>query len=316
MHAASRILAPTRNLLHVARAPRSTLPSCYYLFRGLATTALAPALTLSSEQWLPESHAPAKNEAMVICHGLFGSGRNWRALAKSFARSLQMPVYTLDLRNHGSSPHSEVMDYASMANDVLEFCRVHDLSNVTLLGHSMGGKVAMTAALQPGLADNLISRLIVADMTPAKGSISDSFKVYLQGMQEVEKSKVKDRKAADKILQSYESDIGIRQFLLTNLLPTTADEPHHKFRLPLNIIAQSLPAIGDFPYEPGEYQWPGRALFIKGEKSKYINRHNLPVAEQYFPNMKAETIYDAGHWVHSEQPLEFTKVVGDFIRST
>lgn len=226
-----------------------------------------------------------------------------------------MPVYTLDLRNHGSSPHSEVMDYSSMANDVLEFCRVQNLSNVTLLGHSMGGKVVMSAALQPDLPENLISKLIVADMTPAKGPISDSFRVYLQGMQEVEKSKVKDRKAADKILQSYEEDYGIRQFLLTNLLPTTIDEPYHKFRLPLSIIEDSIPAIGDFPYAPGERQWPGRALFIKGEKSKYINRHNVPIAQQYFPNMKAETIYDAGHWVHSEQPLEFAKLVGDFTKS-
>jgi len=252
---------------------------------------------------------------MIICHGLFGSSRNWRALAKSFARSLERPVYTLDMRNHGVSPRSEAMDYSHMANDILKFCVSQELTGVTLLGHSMGGKAVMALALQTDLPADLLSSLIVVDMSPAKGPISETFVTYLQGMKEVEASNVTERKEADKILQKYEEDFLTRQFLLTNLLPTPANDPAYKFQIPLDILASALPSLGDFPHCAGERKWLGPTLFIKGEKSKYINRHNIPLARKYFPNMKLETINGAGHWVHSERPIEFTKVVNDFVSS-
>ncbi|KAG8880551.1 hypothetical protein FRB99_004795, partial [Tulasnella sp. 403] len=217
-----------------------------------------------------------------------------------------------DLRNHGTSPHHELMDYQCMANDILEFCDSKSLTNISLLGHSMGGKVVMALALSPQLPQDLLSNLIVADISPARGPISDDFRMYVKAMQEVEERKTKNRKEADEVLQAYERDLMIRQFLLTNLVPATPSSPQ-RFRIPLKTLERAIEGIGDFPYELGERKWEGKTLFIKGAKSKYINRRNIPVAEQFFPNMRLETL-DTGHWVHAEKPMEFMKLVTDFIQ--
>ncbi|KAG8941765.1 hypothetical protein FRC03_003987, partial [Tulasnella sp. 419] len=288
----------------------------------------------------PEAKPPPHSDAtgpLIICHGLFGSKQNWRSLCKAFSRSLDRPVYALDLRNHGSSPHSESMSYKIMSDDIMEFCRRKSLSNVSLLGHSMGGKVAMTFALDPDRPSDMLSRLIVADISPAKGPISAEFRSYVKGMKEVEAKATRTRKEADEILQAYEPDFGTRQFLLTNLIAASSTTPQ-RFRIPLDTLDKAIEAIGDFPYEPEERKWEGKTLFIKGAKSKYLNRKNIPIAEQYFPNMRLETL-DAGHWgtfdydycitcysarsfcccptsvVQAEKPAEFLQLVTDFINS-
>lgn len=102
-----------------------------------------------------------------------------------------------------------------------------------------------------------------------------------------------------------------RQFLLTNAMQ--AANKTIKFRIPLDIISDSIPSIGDFPYQPGEVTWSGPTLFVKGEHSNYINRRNIPSCEAFFPNMQLETL-DAGHWVHAERPTEFVQLVDQFIR--
>lgn len=102
-----------------------------------------------------------------------------------------------------------------------------------------------------------------------------------------------------------------RQFLLTNAI--TAPDKTVKFRIPLDIIHESIPSIGEFPYQPGEVSWSGPTLFIKGEHSNYINRRNIPVCKEFFPSMELETL-DAGHWVHAERPMEFVDLVDKFVR--
>lgn len=132
------------------------------------------------EQYLPESTdrlVAERTKALVICHGLFGSKQNWRSLAKSMAKAFGVTVYTLDMRNHGSSPHCEEMTYSDMADDVKTFLQEQKLSNVALVGHSMGGKVAMTVALDPALPKNTLSHLVSVDMSPAEGAISPEFMV-------------------------------------------------------------------------------------------------------------------------------------------
>lgn len=239
--------------------------------------------------------------------------RNWNSLSKAFYQSLGRPIYTLDLRNHGSSPHVEPMTYAAMAADVLAFCRKHHLEEASLLGHSMGGKVAMALALNPELPLNLLKHLIVVDIAPAKAAMSPEFQGYVEVMKSIERRHVTSRQAAQKMLTSYESDPAIRAFLLTNLAPHHGHEPV-RFHIPLDIIGKSIPAIGDFPYEPGERTWEGPTLFIKGSKSSYINHRNIPIAKQFFPNMVLEEL-DTHHWVHAEKPNEFKKVVVDFMTS-
>lgn len=238
--------------------------------------------------------------------------RNWLSLSKAFLRDLQRPVYALDLRNHGSSPHAEPMTYESMATDVLHFLRSNSLSKVSLLGHSMGGKVAMAVALSAELPADAIEHLIVEDIAPSNAALSTDFQSYVEAMKKIERSEVSSRREAQDILAPYESDPITRAFLLTNL-DTTAQP--FKFRIPLDIIESSISDLGGFPYQPGECSWRGNTLFVKGAKSKYINKNNIPIAKEFFPSMSLETL-DAGHWVHAERPNEFKKLVVDFITRT
>lgn len=137
-------------------------------------------MRLAYEQFLPESTdrlVAKRTQALVVCHGLFGSKQNWRSLAKSMAKGFGVPIYTLDMRNHGSSPHSDDMTYAQMADDVKSFLQEQQLSNVTLVGHSMGGKVVMALALDPSLPESTLSHLVSVDMSPAEGAISPEFMV-------------------------------------------------------------------------------------------------------------------------------------------
>ncbi|KAH9068398.1 alpha/beta-hydrolase, partial [Lactarius deliciosus] len=230
---------------------------------------------------------------LVILHGLFGTKRNWQSLSKAFLRDIQRPVYTVDLRNHGSSPHAVPMNYDAMATDIIHFLQSHSLSNVSLLGHSMGGKVAMTVALSPVLPTGTIEHLIIADVAPSNAMLSSEFQGYIEAMSKIEKSRVTSRKEAQDILAPYEpvSDPMTRAFLLTNLDSTVRPL---KFQVPIDIIGASIPDLGGFPYKPGERTWNGNTLFVKGSKSKYINKNNLPIAREFFPNMSLETL-DASH---------------------
>ncbi|KAI0276875.1 alpha/beta-hydrolase [Russula brevipes] len=291
-------------------SPCSMRPPLAFVSRSshrLFSTALAP-IDLSYERF----HGPRTERPLVILHGLFGMKRNWLSLSKAFLRDLQRPVYALDLRNHGSSPHASPMNYEAMASDVLHFLRSHSLSNASLLGHSMGGKVAMAVALSKELPPDAIEHLIVADIAPSSAALSAEFQGYIEAMNKIEQSKVNSRREAQDILAPYEPDPATRAFLLTNL--DTATQPF-KFRLPLNIIGSSIPDLGGFPYEPGERSWHGNVLFVKGAKSKYINKNNLPIAKEFFPGMSLETL-DSGHWIHAEKPNEFKKLVLDFVTRT
>ncbi|KAF9643977.1 alpha beta-hydrolase [Thelephora ganbajun] len=250
---------------------------------------------------------------VVILHGLLGSKRNWLSLSKAMSRELQRPIYALDLRNHGSSPHVEPMNYTTMANDVLHFLRKHSLSNVSLIGHSMGGKVAMATALSPELSPNMLSDLIVVDITPSCGSPpSGEFPGYFEGMQKIEDAQVSTRQDAQTILTEYEEDPMVRAFLLTNLL-TVPNEPA-RFKVPLRILENSLGELADFPQGPGGRTWKdGQVVAIKGKRSKYVNKHNFPIMQDMFPGVILEEL-DTGHWVHSEAPRQFLQTIYKYIK--
>ncbi|EUC62787.1 alpha/beta-hydrolase [Rhizoctonia solani AG-3 Rhs1AP] len=285
----------------------SHAPIAVGAIRQLSTS--QSSVDLAFEQVDPPE--PKSKSPLLIVHGLYGSKQNWRSLSKAFARKLGRPVYTVDLRNHGDSPHSDVMDYSAMASDILQFCRSKSLSDISLVGHSLGGKVVMSFALNPSLPEGMLSRLVVVDISPAVGPISPEFRRYIDAMKEIDEAKVKTKKEGEEILKKYESDASTRAFLLHNLIAPSKGEPL-KFRLPLSAIADAIDGIGEFPYTPGKETWNGATLFVKGAKSKYINRRNMGVMEQFFPNMRLETL-DTGHWVHAEKPQEFVDLVSDFI---
>lgn len=166
------------------------------------------------------------------------------------------------------------------------------------------------------------------------------FAAYTEGMLEVDRGQVKTKAEADKILQKVEpvrhpshplralyptlrrrmlmgyQELATRQFLLTNVRGTSPTSPYLKFRIPLDLLSKSIPSIGDFPYDPPPSgpTWDGPTLFLKGEHSRYLNRHNIPVAKSFFPNMEVKVL-DAGHWVHAERPRETLELVDEFIKN-
>ncbi|CAJ0749105.1 1181_t:CDS:10 [Entrophospora sp. SA101] len=181
---------------------------------------------------------------LLILHGLFGSKQNWKSLAKMFAQSLNTSVYALDLRNHGDSPHSSIVNYEIMSDDVAKFITDHKLNQAIIMGHSMGGKVAMAMALRQVPQ---VERLIVVDASPTNVRISDEFAFYIDTMKKVENVGVIKQSKADEIMQDYISNPSIRHFLLTNL-KKDPDTGLYKFRIPLNILDDSLiyPTIETF----------------------------------------------------------------------
>lgn len=284
-------------------------------FNRCYSTARSPTVDLEYDRFIPDGVSTTNNEKgpVVILHGLLGSKRNWQSISKAMSRELRRPVYPLDLRNHGLSPHVEPMTYTAMANDVLHFLGKHSLSNISLIGHSMGGKVAMAAALSPELSPGTLSNLMVVDVTPSRAaSLSDEFVGYFEGMQKIEDAQVSARQDAEAILKEYEQDPMVRAFLLTNL-EKLRDEPM-KFKVPLGILKNSLGELSDFPHGPGGRTWrDGQVVAIKGKRSKYITEHNFPIMQDMFPGIILEEV-DAGHWVHYEATGEFLKIVYRYIK--
>ncbi|KAN0060439.1 hypothetical protein ACQY0O_007769 [Thecaphora frezii] len=258
---------------------------------------------------------------IVVCHGLFGSKQNWRSLGRAMAARFGVDVYALDLRNHGTSPHIDGLNYQDMAADVARFLEEKQLNDIVLIGHSMGGKVVMSAALDDAVAPR-ISKLVSVDMSPRRGPLSKEFERYMDGMVEIEQAGCTSRQEADALLSKIEPDLGVRQFLLTNLTRNPPDAPTWSWRIPVRTMQKHISSIGDFPYDvPSSNdagggrarRWEGDVLFIKGSRSKYINRHNIPTNRAYFPNSKM-VVMETGHWCQAEKPNEFVQVVEDFLR--
>ncbi|TFK27843.1 alpha/beta-hydrolase [Coprinopsis marcescibilis] len=264
-------------------------------------------------------HSPRtnnKDKAVVILHGFFGSKRNWNTISKALMERLQRPVYALDLRNHGTSPHAEPMTYEAMAADVWKFINGNNLSEVSLIGHSMGGKVAMSVALAAGHEQppHTLNHLVVVDVSPIKGRISQQFIDYVNTLKKIEDLGLKTRKEASDYLAQVEPDPGVRAFLLTNLLPFDKNNSQAHFMVPLNTFQDSISNIGDFPYLPGERVWNGQTLFVKGSRSPYIKEEHLHTIARYFPNYQLEVMH-TGHWVHAEKPKEFTDAVVNYVET-
>ncbi|KAK5061474.1 hypothetical protein LTR84_008018 [Exophiala bonariae] len=253
-------------------------------------------------------------------------------------KDLSRPVYNLDLRNHGDSPHSPEHDYTSMATDVEHFIRTQNLTRPTLIGHSMGAKVAMTLALR---SPQNYSALIPVDNAPVDAALKSDFGKYVNAMREIEEQQEKGKKRiekqsdADKILAKYESDVSIRQFLLTNLVkmpppkntststtttPQKTGDHHHahktelRFRIPLPTLAKSLPAMADFPFkDPDAARFEGPTLVVRGTKSHYVSDEALPLIGRFFPRFELLDC-DCGHWVMAERFDEFRAGVVEWVQ--
>jgi len=226
------------------------------------------------------------------------------------ARDLGRAVYAVDLRNHGDSPHNPHHDYVAMAEDVAGFIDSHKLTDTSLIGHSMGAKTAMTLALR---SPEIIHDIVSVDNAPIDAALLSSFGKYVQGMKKIEEAGVTKQIEADKILQDFEESLVIRQFLLGNLY-RPPNEKMQKFKVPLRILGSALDNLGDFPYrDPEEVRFEKPALFVRGTQSKYVPDEALPVIGKFFPRFELADI-DSGHWVISEKPEDFRRVVVDFLQ--
>jgi len=233
---------------------------------------------------------------VVILHGLFGSARNWQSVARNLAD--QYSVVTVDLRNHGSSPHAAQMDYAAMSLDVSVLLQKLALKNITLIGHSMGGKAAMTLALSD--ADR-IAQLIIIDIGP--GAYVNDYDHLLAAMSQLDLHTISRRADAQARLQSAISDNDIRAFTLQNLIITANSPPHWRINLPairnaIEDIVGAIPIGSGAPFNAPSH-------FIRGENSDRISRDNLASIRDHFPSFKLTTITNSGHWPHAENSVEF-----------
>ncbi len=180
---------------------------------------MPPAAATGETVALDHEHYPAPADAaqdaahgvsaIVVCHGLFGSKQNWRSLGRAMAKRFGVPVYALDLRNHGTSPHIAGLAYADMAADVLRFLQDHKLRNIMLIGHSMGGKVVQALALDPHLPKDALKCLVSVDIAAARGPISKEFEQYIDAMLEIQGAKLTTRAEADKMLSKTEPVSGL-----------------------------------------------------------------------------------------------------------
>lgn len=240
---------------------------------------------------------------LAILHGLFGSGRNWTTIARHLSASRR--VIALDLRNHGASPWEVSMDYVEMADDVRATLRARGHRRYALLGHSMGGKVAMTEALRHGPE---IERLVVVDIAPV--TYPPHHLGLVQAMRALDLGAVARRSDADARLAAAVPDAAERGFLLQNLV---FDEGRARWRINLPAVEREMPGLAGFPAMPDGAAYDGPALFVAGARSEYLPRDDEPAVRRLFPRAAVERIADAGHWVHAEQPQAFLAVVERFL---
>lgn len=239
----------------------------------------------------------------IILHGFLGMGDNWKTLGRRFA-DLGFQVHLVDQRNHGRSTHSNEFNYDLMAQDLLEYINSNTLDEVTLLGHSMGGKTAMNfAASYP----TKVSKLLVADISPRFYPVHHD--AILNGLSALDFTTISTRSEADIELSKYVSEIGTRQFLLKNLY--WVEKGVLGLRINLPVLKENVEEVGEALDKSSLFSGP--TLFLRGDKSEYIQFADEALIKQHFPNSKIVTISNAGHWLHAENPQEFYTAVSKFV---
>ncbi|SRX53759.1 alpha/beta fold hydrolase [Aequorivita sp. CIP111184] len=236
-----------------------------------------------------------KGKPFVILHGFLGMSDNWKTLGNHWAED-GYEVHLLDQRNHGRSFHSDEFSYEIMAEDLKNYCEEHNLQNIILLGHSMGGKVAMQFAVT---YPEMVSKLIVADIGPK--AYPPHHQDILKALSQLDFSKIKSRGEAEDILSEYIKDEGTKLFLLKNLYRKNKNE--FALRINLPILSEKIEEVGVALSDNAVFK--GDTLFLGGEKSGYIEPMDELLIKKHFPKAKIETISNAGHWLHAENPDEF-----------
>ena len=242
---------------------------------------------------------------VVFCHGLFGQGKNFTAVGKALSGDHR--VVLVDLPDHGRSPRTDGFDYLGYADQVAELLVEDD--PVALVGHSMGGKVAMLVALR---RPELVGRLVVVDVAPVPYDHAAEFERYIAAMRAIDLDHLASRADADAALVDAVPDPMVRGFLLQSL--RREDEGWH-WLLNLEVLARDLDDITDWPEDRlgGLAPYDGPVLWVGGAESRYVATEHVAAMDRWFPRNRRVTVKGAGHWVHSEQPEVFLEVVRRFV---
>ncbi|MFV9552293.1 alpha/beta fold hydrolase [Algibacter sp. PT7-4] len=241
----------------------------------------------------------------VILHGFLGMSDNWKTLGNQFSEQ-GYQVHLVDQRNHGRSFHDNEFNYEALAKDLKKYCNEYNLTNIVLLGHSMGGKTAMLFASE---YPELVSKLIVADISPRFYPIHHD--AILEGLSNLDFSTIKSRSEADKVLSKYVSDTGTRMFLLKNLY--WVEKGQLGLRINLEVLKNEVSEVGESL--PSYSRYEKNTLFLRGDRSEYIGVGDESIIKNHFPKAEITTISNAGHWLHAENPKDFFKAVINFVTS-
>ncbi len=255
-----------------------------------------------------------KGNPLIIMHGLYGSSDNWVSIARELKNNYM--VYLLDMRNHGLSPHSTEHNYALMTDDLFEFMNGKGIYSGIIMGHSMGGKVAMSFA---SLYPEKVEKLIVVDISPRSYSSLEGDKQFdehtsiLNALSRIPLSTLTSRIEADELIEDEIPWEGVRMFLLKNLVRTKENTFYWRINLP--VLKESLSNVivgleSEFD-ELGLFENP--VLFVRGGSSLYIQAEDVEMIKGLFKQVEIQTIDKASHWVHAEKKDEILDVVKQFL---
>ncbi len=252
---------------------------------------------------LLHSYVLGEGQPLIILHGFFGMGDNWKTLANRFSEKYQ--VHVVDQRNHGRSFHSDKFSYELMVEDLLYYINYHKLEKVHLLGHSMGGKTVMLFAVE---YPEKVDKIIIADIAPR--FYPPHHHAIIDALNAVDFDKIKSRNDIDFIFKKYIPEPGIRQFLAKNIYRKTKEQFAYRFNLEcltecFDEVGVGLPPISQFY---------GEALFLKGENSGYVSKEDEQLIATHFPKSEIKVVKNAGHWLHAENQEDFYNYSIDFLK--
>jgi pimeloyl-ACP methyl ester carboxylesterase len=245
---------------------------------------------------------------VVFLHGIFGQGRNWTQIGKALTDRHRVTL--VDLPHHGRSPWRETFDYLDVADEVAELLDPAD--PVALVGHSLGGKVAMLVALRH---PDRVARLCVVDVSPVEYALARDIASYAAAMKAMDLSEIRSRDDADEELRSVAHSESVRAFLLQNL---RRDGDGWRWQINLDVLVKDMEEIAGWPEErlAGAAPYDGPVLWLAGQGSDYVMPEYAGAMDRWFPSNRLVTIKGAGHWVHSEQPEVFLEVLRRFLPDT
>ena len=246
-----------------------------------------------------------KGQSIIILHGLLGVSDNWVTLGKKLSENYN--VFIPDLRNHGRSEHSDEFDYDNMSDDILEFIQTNKLENPILIGHSMGGKLAMNLAVKH---PKIINKIIVVDISPRKYEISNLHQEVLDTMISIDFTSISSRQEVEELLEEKFETKYVKLWILKNLYR----KPNNSFvwRPNLEIIRKNLLKIKE--EVDSQSSCNSQILFIKGGNSDYIVGEDYKIILNNFPNAEIETIKNASHWIHVDKPKELIHTISEFLK--